>query len=155
MKSFIFGVSLPFLAEAAYIGWSVGRFGVMRPKEIGALAILLLVIPPVAAWMAAALMQLRRARRLLSRSRRGFVAPLLLGVFAGSLTLGLLGFELYYADRFLPDAVIVGVTTFLITALLIAVLPRLKPGRCRACNYDISASLDFNRCPECGSAVTM
>ncbi len=30
---------------------------------------------------------------------------------------------------------------------------RRRPGRCRGCAYDITASLDFGRCSECGRCI--
>lgn len=41
------------------------------------------------------------------------------------------------------------ITTFLI----LLGTRRLRPGLCTSCRYDITHSINFNRCPECGTAI--
>ena len=63
MIRFIAGVLTPFLILGGWLGWSVGRFGVLRWSEIAALAITLLVIPAVSACLAVALSALPSSAR--------------------------------------------------------------------------------------------
>jgi hypothetical protein len=54
-----------------------------------------------------------------------------------------------------PDGLILAAFAALSAWLAVWLLGgRLKPGLCRKCGYDISASLGFGRCPECGCVLS-
>jgi hypothetical protein len=53
-----------------------------------------------------------------------------------------------------PDSLILAVTAAGSAWLLLRLLGgHVRPGRCSTCGYDISASLAFGRCPECGRTL--
>ena len=57
----------------------------------------------------------------------------------------------------MPQAIAIAGCGLIITSLLARwALPRVweMPGLCRFCGYDIRASVEFNRCPECGRPLT-
>lgn len=114
-----------------------------------------LVVPTMATWLAAELVNGAFRKRILdTRVRRRascFGAGLgagVLGVLLGTLMLILL-------DRTLPDAVLFGLGAAASTAIVLTPLPRQRLFACPNCGYDVSGASPASGgiCTECGFAL--
>ncbi len=196
MRYFLSALLLPFLVQLGSMIWSHGiRYHVLRPAEYAALVILLVLAPLTCAWFSAALVQLRRPRRMLLRRWPQRIRATVCGLIAGcaSWTLVALGTH-YLADRIsgvlrdglsgrffgrdssaaapssveriaslsgavptdqIADLLLVCVAVTICTVSMVWLMPTRRPGLCVKCRYDIRASLAYERCPECGTPITM
>lgn len=93
------------------------------------------------------------------RPRRAFACvawlgprPLTMGILTAILTYGVAAVLITYFPRG-PDAIFPAASAAIVATGMFFVLSGDPPGRCRQCQYDIRASLDAGRCPECGTAL--
>lgn len=113
--------------------------------------LLLLVAPVLFGWCAAYRVRLRSPRPLLFVPSPRPILSCAAGFVAGLLALGataLMVFLRFSSPEW--DLVIVCICTYVAVSATARLLPRCRAGTCSQCGYDISASLMFNRCPECG-----
>lgn len=151
MLRFVLSALVPFIGLGGSIGWYTGRFGVLRPSEVVMLIILLVVIPAATIWVTANFVELIRRAPVVRCSDRPRIR-LLAGIVTGLLSLA--GVMNVLADfPSLPDGVVVAACTLLSSTIVLFILPRQRPGRCRGCGYDIRGSLCVGRCPECGMTL--
>ena len=117
------------------------------------LVFVLVLMPVTIAWTVAEIYNVRRPRRLFRGRRRATAILLVAGALAALLSFAVGGLGLVAVDRWVADWIIMGVATMLTALGAVALLPRLKPGRCIYCSYDLRAtSGGLPRCPECGTA---
>lgn len=149
MRSFTIATMLPYLAMLAWLEWSVGRFGVMRISEHLTLALMLVILPLTMIWLARGLAERRLPRRFLSSAGRHTQTATALGLVNAVLSSAIILMAAYFLPKVYESALIAA-TLFATTYLIIHLTPTRHPGRCESCNYDLRASLDSPRCPECG-----
>lgn len=108
--------------------------------------------PALFAWLMAWFIQLRSPRIFLM-SGRGMPA-LIRGLLAGGISLVLTagGIVVIRGPDF-PDILILVLSSSVATCLIVLLSPRIRAGLCARCRYDIRASLEFGRCPECGLTI--
>lgn len=196
MRYFLTALLLPFLVQLGSMIWSHGiRDHVLRPAEYAALVILLVLAPLTCAWFSAALVQLRRPRRMLLRHAPQRIRATLCGLIAGCGSWALVALGTHYlADRIsgvlrkglsgrlfgrdtsaaepssieriaslsggvptdqIADLLLVCAAVTIFTPSIVWLMPVRRPGLCLKCRYDIRASLAYERCPECGTPITM
>ncbi len=131
-------------------GFFFSMFDSIDPIVTAVLAVL--VVPTLATWLSAELVNAAFHKRILdSRVRRRascFAAGLgagVLGVLIGTLMLILL-------DRALADVLLVGLASAAATAMVLTPLPRQRPFTCPNCGYDLSGASPASggMCTECG-----
>lgn len=115
--------------------------------------ILLCVIPALGAWLGCMLTRYRVTRRVLRPGLRNVSAPIAWGIAVWILSLAMAMAGVRWLDDRLPDGAIMFLSAFAATAALLYFSPRFVPGHCRQCDYDLRASLQSGRCPECGNAI--
>ena len=93
-------------------------------------------------------------RVLFATSSRHRLAPMLRGLATAATGIGLTAIAVTYLERRLPDegCVILGAAAS--TAIGLLLCRRTRPGHCANCGYDITRSIAFGRCPECGTPLT-
>jgi uncharacterized membrane protein len=111
-------------------------------------------IPSLFAALAAGMVQHRRPRRMFDpgacRGARAFCC----GVLASTLAVILGTLAMSSTPRSSQDALYIACASVVSSALVVWTLGgRRRPGFCLRCGYDVSASLAFGRCPECGAKL--
>jgi hypothetical protein len=153
MNLLITAIVLPFAAAFAWIACDAGRWEVLRPADWLVLALTLLAMPIVSASISVCWAQRVRVRSWLRPASGRPLATALCGLFIGTSCLALSAVAIAWFDSLLPDALIVAAATLGCTRLAFALLPHTPAGCCTHCGYDILKSLDFARCPECGTQI--
>ena len=105
------------------------------------------------------MVQVITPRRLFARRRRTRAKRFILGLAVGLFSAASATVALPWADRILPDALVFGLSAALWMAALLACCPRIRPGHCIHCGYDLRQSPapgqpGAGRCPECGTAIS-
>jgi hypothetical protein len=149
MRSFIFGIALVYgvLLAAACIEQPDELQSSARFAET--LALNLLAVPVLAAWLAAECLNSgKRARRVLER----LPECLTLGIIAGAIGAAWSVLALVLLDTALPDALLTGAGATAGAVIVVALLPRVKAGTCLRCGYDLSGATAASggKCTECG-----
>lgn len=89
-------------------------------------------------------------RQLFHRPNPAWAASCFLGLAAGLLSLigAMLGVA--FLDRFASDSVLTAGCSVTGTLAMVICLQRVRPWQCLNCDYDLRASIQSLRCPECG-----
>jgi hypothetical protein len=118
------------------------------------LPIITVLVPAGLAGATAQVIHLRHPRRMLDRRSGDFASPVFFGAATGFLTVLLASASLLWLDRWLSDAAIFAIAAIIATRLVMFAARPRPAGCCIACGYDVRASLELGRCPECGMALS-
>lgn len=163
MRTFLAPIVLVFVGLALWA--TLENDADDAPSSAWAAWTLLLGAPASAAWIATECMQFVFPSRLLDPRVRAPVRRLAAGVVAGLLgaAAGATGviFLTISAGAYrassnpLLDAAILGGGSALGVVMVLTVMPRVRPGRCVHCGYDLAAMTPRagGRCAECGADV--
>jgi len=110
--------------------------------------------PTLGAFATASFLQHRRRRVLFHRDAGRTVVPIIGGLVAAAMTVMIASLAFVWLSSRTSDVLILVTSASLATAIVMFVCRKRRLGRCVRCDYDISHSLDFGRCPECGTAIT-
>lgn len=150
MKWYLAGVGAPALAAFVVATWRDRLYFEQNPFQAMALLLTLVVVPIACAWFMAEIVEFVRPRRAFApNGKRSRIAPLVLGLVVGLLTIGSTALLLPALKGAVHDVVVTGGCASILSAIAIFVLPRNRPGRCTACGYDLGG-LTSGTCPECG-----
>jgi hypothetical protein len=116
------------------------------------LAIPFLVAPLISSWFTAILVHHRWPRMMLTPHPGALRDATIRGFMAGIGSIVGTGFFLLIATGKIPDWSQTAVASTLATSLMLLLSKKIQPGRCLICSYDLCSSLQFGRCPECGTA---
>jgi hypothetical protein len=150
MMRFVFGFSSVFLACAI---WT--RVNLPAPNPFPDLTTLLIRYVAAATFTSlavASLVNYTWPRRFLT-SRSGGTSAMFVGAFSACLSALLAGLFFAFISSDVPQQgfPILIASTATCTFIVLRLTPGPRCGRCTRCGYDISASLCFGRCPECGT----
>ena len=155
MRSFLQGFATVMLGMYA---WTVGSDIAVRSVDGGrfvTLAVVLCAAPVLVAWVAAGVTHGLSPRRMFDATLGSQFGPRALGILAAMLALVGTAAGLLLLGPTEHDGVILTANAVLGTFVVVRFLGRRRqPGRCIRCAYDISASLEFGRCPECGAGLS-
>lgn len=144
------GCLTPFAALfATTVVWT-GRQYPLAAEECFSFGLALLAWPLLSASATAALVNVRRPRLVFDRRAGRRLQPFALGVLTGLLGIVLAALLIIWVDDYAPDGLIFAASSALAALAVVAPLRAARPGLCIACGYDLRASIDFGRCPECG-----
>jgi len=116
------------------------------------LVFILLMVPLLAAWFGATLMDRWRPRKIFRDELRRGGRAFALGLIGGILTFASVGFGVHYL-RGIPDEAAMAACALVCTVLTLLFTARVRdPGLCVRCDYDLRGSIHMGRCPECGLA---
>lgn len=109
------------------------------------------ISPVLFAWITAWLIQFKSPRAFMTNGHK--VGGVVRGLYAGAASLmfaagGIVGVR--RSD--FPEILVLLFSASVATGLVLLLSSRVKAGLCARCHYDIRASLEFGRCPECGLA---
>ena len=158
MPLLILGVLVSY---AAAFCWGIGSgLPYLRYEQtsIWVLAMVMLLTPACSAWAGAELVQAITPRRAFDRRVRARALKFFIGLCAGLIGLAAGALMLPVADRYLPDALIMGTTSALAAMTIVLLLKRKRPGHCIVCGYDQRGMPGPGQpgagvCPECGTPV--
>lgn len=111
---------------------------------------IMVIFPPLAAWLTAETVNLVSPRRLFDRRSTARVGRALAGMFAGALGFGAAVLLLPVVDATIPDWATLAVASGLGTLIPMVLLSRMRRGHCAFCDYDLRALPSMRQCPECG-----
>lgn len=149
-----------FLVLGVVLAWMIGMsIGLVWDWEVAAAAgaegskpaWIMLIFPPLAAWLTAEAINLVTPRRLFDRRSVAPVRKATLGFLAGVLGFAIAVAFLPLVERQLPDWGVLASASAIATMLPVALLPKVRRGRCAFCDYDMKALPSMERCPECGN----
>ncbi len=160
---FVVLLAIPLLNHRAYRGTFVryvdGNLHYFSDTAWPLLAsdlVQLCLLPAALALLLANIAHFRRPRRLFG-GHAGGARMFAAGVAAGALTivlalpLSLLTLDNLVPAKFVaPDWLVFPVASLFANSLVLAFCRSTRPGLCPKCAYDLRASLDAGRCPECG-----
>jgi len=110
--------------------------------------------PTLGAFVAAALLEWWRPRRLFVPAPGRWKARIALGIFAAVLSLAISTPGIALGDVHLSAEVILCLSGLLGSAgVLLFFTRRYIKGTCRVCAYDLRESMGQDRCPECGEGI--
>jgi len=115
--------------------------------------LLTFALPTAVIWATATLVDLFSPRTLVVIGASGKRAIVGWAVAVSGLSLVLIGLAALYLSPWLSDEVCVFLGSGVATAIVFLAIRRVVPGHCARCGYDITRSIDFGRCPECGTAI--
>lgn len=136
--------------------WDVGvgiESRTVQAERLAKVMALLCLIPALAAWGTARTIHTLSPRRVFDGVLAHRLMPLLLGCLAACTTIAATSATVVWLTPAVSGLVSFSVLSAAITGCLVLLCRRRRAGSCRGCGYDISASLEFGRCPECGGQL--
>ena len=103
--------------------------------------------------LVAILLNYRRPKRVLSRGTRRLLRPVFSGMAISVLTVLIAIPTVVFGSAYAPDWLLLCVSTIPPALLVLSLSKSIVPGQCMACGFDLRASLDTGRCPECGLGI--
>jgi hypothetical protein len=158
MMRFALGVFLVYATLGGAALFWPGQFEGAREVVLRAVALKLVIVPVLSAWIAAELVVWLRGARVFDARVRAPLRRALLGVVAGSIGVVIAAVALPFVDWWVGDSVVMGAGAALAAALVVGVQRKARPCSCIACGYDLREApapgrAGFGVCPECGLAV--
>lgn len=151
MIRFAIGLGIPYFGILAYQAhawglefWKPWRWSSLAGPAISFSAAILTAV------LLAIVLNDRRPRQLLSRPPRSFLRPAATGAIISVLTLLLAIPAVVFGSEYAPDWLLLSISTLLPALLVLSFCKSIVPGACVGCGFDLRASLDAGRCPECG-----
>ncbi len=156
MPWFLLGVVLVWSAvvlPAVGIDSSMRRDGTLVSHYI----VTAWAIPIICAWIAAELVNFVLPKRVLTRFASTRPRRVVAGLFAGGIGAGGAVVAMAYAPEPVPEAVVTGAAGAVGSLVIVLLLPRVRVGRCRRCDYDFAGITPAaaGKCPECGLDVML
>ena len=155
MRSFLQGFATVMFGVYA---WTVLADVADRSVDGGrfvALAVVLCAAPIFVSWVTARVTHQLSPRRMFDATLGSQFGPRVLGILAATLALVGTAVGLLLLGPTKHNGVLLAANTVLGTFVVVRLFGRRRqPGRCIHCGYDISASLEFGRCPECGTELS-
>ena len=145
-----------FSVVVAIIIWEIcidGIAGNIRTDRLARLVPLICLIPTLVAWGVAHTIHTILPRRVFDRVLVSSAKPLLLGILVSCINVAITSVFIAWFNPPVNDMALYGILSAMSTACVVLLCRRRQAGYCRGCGYDISASIDFGRCPECGSEL--
>lgn len=118
--------------------------------ELIVVTVELILLPVAIVWLTARLWNRFRPKMILCGSHHHALQQLLAGLMLGLCCMSLTTLCVVFGPDALPDLTFTSVSSLAACLLVFPLCARPRPGLCAACGYDIRASLDMGRCPECG-----
>ncbi|NOX57455.1 MAG: hypothetical protein GXP29_01185 [Planctomycetes bacterium] len=151
MMRFAFGYFLVFVAILMFDLLLPGGSGAVGVADLVRMTLVLVVAPVVVSAVAAAIVQQVRPLRMFAPISTGTFGPGAFGFCAAMVVAVSLPFALVWMSPWIGENVIPATMSGVVAATsLVLLAARRPPGDCPRCGYDITHSLEFNRCPECG-----
>lgn len=117
------------------------------------LGMVLCVIPIIGAGGTAYMVHRLFPRRIFDGLRHSW-SPYFYGMFTSVITITATAFLLVWKPM-LPESFSLLIVSMVTTLFMVVIFcTRRRVGFCLHCEYDITASLSFGRCPECGQSLT-
>lgn len=148
------------LTLGVMVAWMIGMaIGLVWDWEVAAAAgaegskpaWIMLIFPPLAAWLTAEAINLVTPRRLFDRRTVAPVRKAALGFLGGVIGFALAVAFLPIVEEQLPDWGVLASASAVGTMLPVVLLPRVRRGFCAYCDYDMKTLPSMERCPECGN----
>lgn len=127
--------------------------GVALPRDSW-LWLSLCAAPTLSASATAEFLQHLRRRALFHRDAGRTLAPIIYGLVAAAVTVVIAALAFVWLSPRTGDVLILVTSAALSAAIVLFCCRKRRPGRCVRCDYDVSHSLDFGRCPECGTGIS-
>lgn len=128
--------------------------GAVDPLHYAGWFFSLCAVPTLLAGGTARSIQYLSPRRALGDGTTGDGRPMLVGVTSAVCSVVVASLLMVLFADAVPGSVTLAATTTLCTSIVVGLsCRRHQPGRCGRCGYDISGSLPFGRCPECGGSL--
>ncbi len=154
MRRFVMGFAMTMCAVLA---WNMALDminGAVDPLRYAAWFVSLCGFPTALAGGTARAIQYLSPRRALGDGWTGDGRPMLVGVTSAVCSVVVTSLLMVLFADTVPGSVTLAATTMLCTSIVVGLsCRRHQPGRCGCCGYDISGSLQFGRCPECGGSL--
>ena len=116
------------------------------------IAIPFLVAPLMSSWFTAILVHHHWPRRLFTPHPGALTVSIRQGFISGVGSIVATALLLLIDTSQFPDWSLTAAASVFTTGLTLLLSKRVQPGRCQICSYDLCSSLQFGRCPECGTA---
>lgn len=115
----------------------------------------LTILPLTLTWLVAGMLHARLPRRFLDAASPSGVRSLIMGVMAGVLAVAITTGIVVFLRPGNFDELALGVGAIASTWAILHWPGSLRrAGFCARCDYNICASIEFGRCPECGAHLS-
>lgn len=154
MIRFALGLMLPYLGILTYQAYE-WRLDIMKPWRWQSLVgpAMGFGVAVLTVLLVAIVLNYRRPKRVLSRGPSQALRPILAGMAISVLTVLFAIPAVVFGSEYAPDWLLLCVSTIPPAMLVLLLSKSIVPGQCVACGFDLRASLDTGRCPECGRSI--
>lgn len=158
MLALLAGIAIVSVGGAAAALWMESAWVWHEQATLTALGVCMIWMPLLAAWLSGEAIQIFTPRRILDRRVRRPLTQVGFGAAAGLAWAALFLVSLAFLDGLAPETVLSAAASAAATAAALLIAPRVRPGRCARCDYDLSNSPGpgrpgCGRCPECGLEI--
>jgi len=156
MIRFTIGIALPFVAVIGLFVYRLMRSGVLltdatvRSIDAG----LSFGFCILGSAFVVTIAHYRRPRRLFQNIDRKY-RRVLVGMMTGAIALFFAVPGIVFLEEYANEQVLLGASGLLAGFIATLFLRKSRPGICLGCGFDLRASLDRGRCPECGRGIQM
>jgi len=145
-------------------GWNVSQLPCdpASLNHFAGWAVLLFALPTATAGFTSAWRNFRRPLRLFDRRTSSGFSAAARGITAGLATFIAAAAMVLVLERTLPwrlsvapgtDCTVMILSAFLGARAGLLFARPIRPGRCVRCDYDLRMSIEYGRCPECGTSI--
>lgn len=114
-------------------------------------ALLLVALPAAVQALASDLLARVMKKRAFDPRAGMFLGPIVAGLIASVVAVVATAIALPLVRERAPDSLVISVAAACSACLVVPILPRVRKGLCIRCGYDLAATGDGARCPECGA----